>query len=218
VKVPVYNLSGEEVRKIDISDKVFGVPFNEAVVHQVMVGLRANARQGTASAKTRGEVAGSTKKLYRQKGTGYARAGSKKSPTRKGGGVTFGPRPRDYRQEIPKKLRRLALRCVLSSKAGEGDLKIIDAFDFKEAKTKRMIEALAALGIESSALIVTQKSEGNVILSSRNIPEITTTPASVLNILDILSHKTLLMTEDAVRTAEELWGNGAKQGGKDASV
>jgi large subunit ribosomal protein L4 len=218
VQVPVYNLSGEEVRKIKISDKVFGVPFNEAVVHQVMVGLRANARQGTASAKTRGEVAGSTRKLYRQKGTGYARAGSKKSPTRKGGGVTFGPRPRDYRQEIPRKLRRLALRCVLSSKAGEGDLKIIEAFDFKEPKTKKMIEALAALGIESSALIVTQKPEGNVIMSSRNIPEITTTPASVLNILDIMSHKTLLMTEDAVRTAEELWGNGAKQGVKDASV
>jgi large subunit ribosomal protein L4 len=218
VQVPVYNLSGEEVRKIKISDKVFGVPFNEAVVHQVMVGLRANARQGTASTKTRGEVAGSTKKLYRQKGTGYARAGSKKSPTRKGGGVTFGPRPRDYRQEIPRKLRRLALRCVLSSKAGEGDLKIIEAFDFKEPKTKKMIETLAALGIESSALIVTKKSEANVILSSRNIAEITTTPASVLNILDIMSHKTLLMTEDAVRTAEELWGNGVKQGGKDASV
>ncbi len=218
MKVPVYNLSGEEVRKIEISDKVFGVPFNEAVVHQVMVGLRANARQGTASAKTRGEVVGSTKKLYRQKGTGYARAGSKKSPTRKGGGVTFGPRPRDYRQEIPKKLRRLALRCVLSSKAGEGDLKIVDAFDFKEPKTKQMLAALGALGIESSALIVTQKPEGNVILSSRNIPAITTTPASVLNILDIMSHKTLLMTEAAVRTAEELWGNGAKQGGKDASL
>ncbi len=218
MKIPVYNLSGEEVRKIEISDKVFGVPFNEAVVHQVMVGLRANARQGTASAKTRGEVAGSTKKLYRQKGTGSARAGSKKSPTRKGGGVTFGPRPRDYRQAIPKKIRHLALRCVLSSKAGEGDLKIIDAFGFKEAKTKKMIETLAALGIDSSALIVTQKSEGNVILSSRNIPKIATTPASVLNILDILSHKTLLMTEKAVHKAEELWGNGAKQGGKDASV
>ena len=97
-------------------------------------------------------------------------------------------------------------------------MKIVEAFDFKEPKTKNMIETLAALGIESSALIVTQKSEGNVILSSRNIPEITTTPASVLNILDIMSHKTLLMTEKAVRTAEELWGNGANQGGKDASV
>ena len=218
MQVPVYNLTGEEVRQIEISDNVFGVPFNEAVVHQVMVGLQANARQGTASAKSRGEVAGSTRKLYRQKGTGNARAGSKKSPTRRGGGVTFGPKPRDYRQAIPKKLRRLALKCILSSKAGEGDLKIIDAFDFTEPKTKKMIETLATLGIESSALIVTQKPEEYVIKSSRNIPEVITTPASVLNILDILSHKTLLMTEAAVRTAEELWGNGAKQGGKDASV
>ena len=218
MKVPVYNLTGEEVRQIEISDKVFGVPFNEAVVHQVMVGLQANARQGTASAKTRGEVAGSTRKLFRQKGTGYARAGSKKSPLRRGGGVTFGPKPRDYRQQIPKKLRRLALKCVLSSKAGEGDLKIIDAFDFTEPKTKKMITTIAALGIESSALIVTEKSEENVIKSSRNIPNLITMPASLLNILDILSHKTLLMTEAAVRTAEELWGNGKTQGGKDASV
>jgi large subunit ribosomal protein L4 len=218
VQVPVYNLTGEEVRKIEISDNVFGVPFNEAVVHQVMVGMQANARQGTASTKTRGEVVGSTRKLYRQKGTGYARAGSKKSPTRRGGGASFGPKPRDYRQEIPRKMRRLALKCVLSSKAGEGDLKIIDVFDLAEPKTKKMIEVLAALGIESSALIVTQKPEENVIKSSRNIPEVITTPASVLNILDILSHKTLLMTEAAVRIAEKLWDNGAKQGGKDASV
>ncbi len=218
MKVPVYNLAGEEVRQIEISDKVFGVPFNEAVVHQVMVGMRANNRQGTASSKTRGEVVGSTRKLYRQKGTGYARAGSKKSPTRRGGGAAFGPKPRDYRQAIPKKLRRLALRCVLSSKAEEGDLKIIDAFNFTEPKTKRMLEALSALGIESSALIVTQKPEENLIKSSRNIPEVITMPASVLNILDIMSHKILLMTEAAVRTTEQLWGNGAKQGGKDASV
>jgi large subunit ribosomal protein L4 len=218
VQVPVYNLTGEVIRQIEISDGVFGVPFNEAVVHQVMVGLQANARQGTAATKTRGEVVGSTKKLYRQKGTGNARAGSKKSPTRRGGGVSFGPQPRDYRQATPKKIRRLAIRCVLSSKAGEGDLKVIDAFGFAEPKTKLMIEALTALGIESSALIVTQKSEENVIKSARNIPEILTAPAGVLNILDIMSHKTLLMTEAAVRAAEELWGNGAKQGGKDASV
>jgi large subunit ribosomal protein L4 len=183
-----------------------------------MVGLQANARQGTASTKTRGEVIGSTRKLYRQKGTGNARAGSKKSPTRRGGGVSFGPKPRDYRQEIPKKLRRLALRCVLSSKAGEGDLKIIDTFDLAEPKTKIMIKALTALGIESSALIVTPKPEENVIKSARNIPEIITVPANILNIIDILSHKTLLMTEAAVRVAEKLWGNGLKQGGNDASV
>jgi len=218
VQVPVYNASGEELRKIKISDAVFGVPFNEAVVHQVMVGMQANARQGTASAKTRAEVVGSTKKLYRQKGTGSARSGSKKSPLRRGGGVTFGPKPRDYRQSLPKKLRRLALRCVLSSKAGEGDLKIIDTLEFKEAKTKKMMALLDALQIESSALIVTQKTEENVILSSRNIPQITTTPANVMNIIDIMSHKTLLMTEAAVRAAEELWGNGAKQEVKDASL
>lgn len=218
MQVPVYNLAGEEIRKIKISDELFKVPFNEAVVHQVMVGMQANARQGTAAAKTRGEVVGSTKKLYRQKGTGNARAGSKKSPTRRGGGVTFGPKPRDYRQSLPKKLRRLALKCVLSSKAGEGDLKIIDAFDFKEAKTKQMLAALDALNIETSALIVTQKPEANVILSARNIPEVLTMPANIMNIIDIMSHKTLLMTEAAVRAAEELWGNGAKQGGKDASV
>lgn len=218
MQVPLYNPAGEVVRQIEISDSVFGVPFNEAVVHQVMVGMQANARQGTSFAKPRGDVVGSTKKLYRQKGTGYARAGSKKSPTRRGGGTAFGPKPRDYRQDIPKKVRRLALRCVLSSKASEGDLKVIDVFDFDEPRTKQMIEVLAALGAMSSALIVTPKPEINVIKSARNIPEITTMPASVLNILDILSHKTLLMTEAAVRVAEKLWGNGATQGGNDASV
>ena len=214
MQVPVFNLAGEEVRKIEISDSVFGVPFNETVVHQVMVGLQANARQGTAATKSRGEVNGSTRKLYRQKGTGNARAGSKKSPTRRGGGVAFGPHPRDYRQEIPKKMRRLAIRCILSSKAGEGDLKVLDAFDFAEIKTKNMINALAALGIESSALVVTPKPEENLIKSARNIPEITTMPANILNIIDIMSHKTLLMTEAAVRVAEKLWGNGAAKGGE----
>jgi large subunit ribosomal protein L4 len=218
VQLPVYNLAGEEVRKIEVSDSVFAVPFNEAVVHQVMVGLRANARQGTASTKTRGMVAGSTRKLYRQKGTGYARAGSKKSPLRRGGGITFGPHPRDYRQQTPRKMRRLAIRCVLSAKAGDGELKVLDGFDFTEPKTKKMIDALAALGIESSALIVTAVPEASVIKSARNIPDIKTMPAGVLNILDILSHKNLIMTEAAVRLAEKLWGNGLKQGGDDASV
>lgn len=214
MKFPVYNITGEEVRKIEISDAIFGVPFNEPVVHQVMVGMQANARQGTAFSKSRGDIVGSTKKLYRQKGTGYARAGSKKSPTRRGGGSAFGPKPRDYRQDIPKKLRRLALRCVLSSKAGDGDLKILEGFKFDEPKTKSMVDVLNALKIDSSALIVTQKSEVNVIKSARNIPQVITTPADVMNILDILSHKTLLMTEDAVRTAEKLWGNASVQEGK----
>ncbi len=218
MQVPVYNLSGEEVRQIEVSDAVFAVPFNEAVVHQVMVGLQANARQGTSSTKTRANVHGSTRKLYRQKGTGYARAGSRKSPLRRGGGVTFGPHPRDFRQDIPRKMRRLALKCVLSAKVGDGELKVLDGFDFTEPKTRKMAEALAALGIESSALIVTQEPEENVIKSARNLPEIKTIPANVLNTLDILSYKTLLMTEAAVRIAEKLWGNGLTQGGDNASV
>jgi large subunit ribosomal protein L4 len=212
VQLPVYNLTGEEVRKIKVSDAVFGVPFNEAVVHQVMVGLQANARQGTAATKTRGMVRGSTRKLFRQKGTGNARAGSKKSPLRKGGGVTFGPHPRDYRQQTPRKMRRLAIRCVLSAKAGDGELKVLDGFDFAEPKTRQMLEALVALGIESSALIVTPEPEENVIKSARNIPTVKTMPAGVINIIDILSFKNLLMTEAAVRVAEKLWGNGAKGG------
>jgi large subunit ribosomal protein L4 len=218
VQVPVYNLSGEVVRQIDISDSVFAVPFNETVVHQVMVGQRANARQGTSSTKTKGTVHGSTKKLFRQKGTGYARAGSKKSPLRRGGAITFGPHPRDYRQDIPRKMRRLAIRCVLSAKAGDGELKVLEGFNFTEPRTKKMIETLIALGIDSSTLIVTQEPEENVIKSARNLPEIKTMPANILNIIDILSYKTLLMTEAAVRVAEKLWGNGLKQGGEDASV
>ncbi len=218
MQVPVYNPAGEVIRQIEVSDAVFGVPFNETVVHQVMVGLRANARQGTASTKTRGMVSGSTRKLYRQKGTGYARAGSKKSPLRRGGGITFGPHPRDYRQQIPRKMRRLALRCVLSAKAGEGELKVLDGFDFTEPKTKKMLEVLAALGIDSSALIVTPEPEENVIKSARNLQEIKTMPANVLNILDIMSYNTLLMTEAAVRIAEKLWGNGVTQGGDNASI
>jgi large subunit ribosomal protein L4 len=214
VQLPVYNLAGEVVRQIEVSDAVFAVPFNETVVHQVMVGLQANARQGTAATKSRGMVRGSTRKLFRQKGTGNARAGSKKSPLRRGGGVTFGPHPRDYRQQIPRKMRRLALKCVLSAKAGDGELKVLDGFDFTEPKTKKMIEALLALGVDSSALIVTPEPEENVIKSARNIPEIKTMPASIINIIDILSYKNLLMTEAAVRVAEKLWGNGAAGGEK----
>jgi large subunit ribosomal protein L4 len=218
VQLPVYELSGEVVRQIEVSDLVFAVPFNEAVVHQVMVSQRANARQGTAATKTRSEVSGSTRKMYRQKGTGYARAGSKKSPLRRGGGITFGPRPRDYRQEIPKKMRRLALRCVLSAKAGDGELKVLEAWNFEEPKTKRMIEVLSALGVDSSALIVTPEPEENVIKSARNLAAVKTMPVNVLNVLDILSYKVLLMTEAAVRVAEKLWGNGLAQGGDNASV
>jgi len=214
VQLPVYNLSGEVVRQIEVNDKVFGARFNEAAVHQVMVGMQANARQGTASTKTRSMVRGSTRKLFRQKGTGEARAGSIKSALRRGGAITFGPHPRDYRQDTPKKMRRLALRCVLSAKAGDGELKVLDGFNFEEPKTKKMLEVLAALKVESTALIVTPAPEENLIKSARNIPVIDTMTVNVINILDIMSHRTLLMTEAAVRAAEKLWGNGSTQGGE----
>jgi large subunit ribosomal protein L4 len=218
VQVPVYDLTGEIIEQIEVSDQVFCVPFNEAVVHQVMVGQRANARQGTASTKTRGEVSGSSRKLFRQKGTGSARAGSAKSPLRRGGGITFGPKPRSYRQAIPKKMRRLALRCVLSAKVRDKELIILEQLQFEQPKTKEMVRILAALGMDSSALIVTSEPEESVVKSARNLPRIKTTPASLLNVVDLFSCKMLLMTVAAVRKAEELWGKKLSEGGRDAPL
>ncbi len=206
MQVPIYSLAGDVIEHIEISDEVFGVPFNQAVVHQAMVRQQANARQGTANTKTRGEVSGSTRKLFRQKGTGRARAGSIRSPLRRGGGITFGPKPRSYRQAMPKKMRQLALRCVLSAKAGDGELVVLEQLKLDEPKTKEMVRILAALGVDSSALIVTSEPEDNVVKSARNLPRIKTTPASLLNVVDILTYKMLLMTVAAVRKAEELWG------------
>jgi len=206
VQVPVYNLAGEVVKHIEISDQVFAVPFNQAVVHQAMVRQRANARQGTSSTKTRSEVSGGGRKLFRQKHTGLARAGGRRSPLRRGGGITFGPKPRSYRQAMPKKMRQLALRCVLSAKTGDEELIVLEQLNFPEPKTKEMVRVLAALGINSSALIVTDGPEENVVKSARNIAGINIMPASLINVVDILSNKMLLMTEAAVRKAEQLWG------------
>ncbi len=217
VKLPVYNLKGEVVRQIEINDDVFAVPFNQPVVHQALLRQRANARQGTASAKTRSEVIGSQRKLFRQKGTGSARAGSSKSPLRRGGGVTFGPRPRDYRQAMPKKMRRLAIRCLLSAKAESGELKILDELKMTEAKAREMAAILKALGVASSTLIATEKVEEKVVKSARNLRKVKTTPANQLNVVDLLTYDTLLMTESAVHQVEGLWG-GKPQGEDDASV
>jgi len=199
VQVPVYSLTGEVVEHIEISDQVFAVPFNEGVIHQAMVRQRANARQGTASTKTRSEVSGSSGKMFRQKGTGYARAGSRRSPLRRGGGITFGPHPRSYRQAMPKKMRQLALRCVLSTKVRDEELMILEKLELEEPKTKKMVQILAALRVDSSALVVTSEPEDNVVKSARNLKGIKTLPANLLNVLDILSHKMLLMTVTAVR-------------------
>ena len=218
MQVPVYNLAGETVEHTEISDEVFAVPFNQAVVHQAMVRQLANARQGTASTKTRGEVSGSTRKLFRQKGTGLARAGSRKSPLRRGGGIAFGPQPRSYRQALPKKVRQLALRCALSAKAGDEELMVLEQLKLDEPKTKEMAQILATLGVDSSALIVTEKPEANVVMSARNLTRIKTLPASLLNVLDILSYKRLLITVAAVRKVEQLWGKRLTQGGNSAPL
>lgn len=218
MKAPVYGLTGEVVEHIEIRDEVFGVPFNESVVHQAMVRQRANARQGTVSTKTRSEVQGSSRKLYRQKGTGFARAGSIRSPLRRGGGIIFGPKPRSYRQAMPKKMRRLALRCVLSAKLRDEELKILKSLKLEAPKTKEMVQILAALKVDSSALVVTAEAEDNVIKSARNLAGIKTLPANLLNVVDILSHKVLLMEVAAVRRAEQLWGERLSEEGNNASL
>ncbi len=206
MQIPVYSMSGEVIKQIDVSDDVFTVPFNEAVVHQAVVKQLANARQGTACTKTRGEVAGSSKKLYRQKHTGSARAGNIKSPLRRGGGIIFGPKPRSYQQAMPKKMRRLAIRSVLSAKLKENELIVLEALDFTEPKTKEMAKVLSALNINKSALVATSEMNQNVIKSARNIPDVKMVPANLLNVVDMTSHKVLLLTEAAVRQVEQLWG------------
>ncbi|MFH0941635.1 MAG: 50S ribosomal protein L4 [Chloroflexota bacterium] len=217
MEVPVYNLSGEVVKNIDISDDVFAVPFNEAVVHQAMVRQQANERQGTASAKTRSEVSGSTRKLFRQKHTGNARAGSIKSPLRRGGGIVFAPKPRDYRQAMPKKMRRLALRCLLSAKARDGDLKVLESLALETSKTRDILGILSTLGVGTSAIIATSGVEENLVKSARNIPGIKTMPVHILNTLDMLKYRELLITEEALRRTEQLWGQ-RRAGGNDAHV
>jgi len=218
VQIPVYNKNGEETGNIEVSEYVFDIPFNRTVVHQAVVRQQANARQGTSSTRTRSEVTGSTRKLYRQKGTGNARAGSIKSGTRRGGGVMFGPKPRSYRQSMPKKMRQLALRCVLSGKANDKELVVIDELVFGKPVTKEMAGILSALGVDSTALVVTADADENVVKSARNIAGISIMPVDLMNVVDILSRKKLLMTVDAVRKAEEIWGEKPSEGGTDAPV
>ncbi len=209
MQVPVYSLAGEVVDQIEVSEDVFGLSFNEAVVHQAMVRQLANRRQGTASTKVRGEVRGSTGKLYAQKHTGRARRGDIKSPLLRGGGVVFGPKPRSYRQAMPKKMRRLALKCVLSTKVREGDMKLIEEVDFRETKTKSMISVLSVLGIDSSVLILTTHFMPNVVKSAGNLTNVKVLPSSLVNILDLLSYKTLVATVPALRDIEQIWGQKA---------
>ena len=208
MQIPLKNSSGKVVREIAVSDGLFGLPLTSnlrGLIHQAVTRQRANARSGTASTKTRARVIGSTRKLFPQKGTGRARAGSIKSPLRRGGGVAFGPHPRSYRQRMPKKMRRLAIRGALSFKVADGRLIVVDSLDIKEPKTREMVKVLTALGLETSALVVTPEPQENAVKSARNLQRVKTLPARYLNVLDLLTYDLLVMELGAVRKAEELW-------------
>src|SRR5205823_8308155 len=165
----------EIVGRAELSDSVFGVPFNEGLVHQAIVRHQASQRVGTADTRTRGEVTGGGKKPYRQKGTGRARQGTTRAPHWRGGGVVFGPHPRDYRQLMPSKMRRLALRCALSQRVREDTLRLIDDLQFPEPRTKQSVALFNALGIAGGVLVVTPDVDHNAYLSTRNLPRTSTT-------------------------------------------
>jgi len=206
MQLPVIDSTGAALDPIEVDEAVFGIEPNEAVVHQTLVAQLASRRAGTASTRTRGQVRGSTRKLRRQKGLGMARVGSSRSPLRRGGGVAFGPSPRSYAQRLPKRMRRLALRSVLSSRVAEERLTVIDAIELDAPSTKRLLELLAATEVGEHTLVVAADADRNLMLSLRNIPGASMLPAGTLNVVDALAHRRMLVTVDAVRRIEELWG------------
>lgn len=203
--IEVHNIKGEPIDEVEIRDDVFGVPMNMVLVHQVVVGQLANARQGTYQTKTRSDVSGGGRKPRPQKHTGQARQGSIRSPLWRGGGVTFGPSPRSYRQRTPKKMRRAAIRMVLSDKAREGNLIVLQDLVLESPKTKEFVAMIRALGGKRSVLLVGDGAEPEMLRAGRNVPEVDMLPADLLNTVDVLNHRTLIMTLDAVRRAESLW-------------
>jgi len=205
IPVPVHTLEGQVSGQIEVQEEVFGVQENVAVLHQAVVRQQANQRLGTAATKTRAEVAGSGRKLYPQKHTGRARAGSRRAAQRRGSGAVFGPHPRDYRQAMPRKMRRLALRCALSAKLREGEMVVVEGLQ-GEFKTRDMARVLDRLEALPTALVVTEQAETGVVRAAQNLPGVKTLPAPLLNVLDILNHRRLVMTVGAVRKAQELWG------------
>ncbi len=209
MELQLQNIEGSVVGEVPVSNTLFGAPFNADLVHQALVMYQLNARQGTHKVKVRSEVSGGGAKPWRQKHTGRARHGSIRSPIWRGGGVTFGPHPRSYRRDMPKRMRHLALRCVLSQKLEAGRVILVEDFDGITGRTREMIQALSNLNTSGSTLIVTASAETNVVRSARNIPRVWTMPANLLNAGDLLKRSNLVLTLDALRRAEDLWGEGA---------
>jgi large subunit ribosomal protein L4 len=206
MQLPVIDSTGAALDPIEVDDAVFGIEPNEAVVHQTLVAQLAARRAGSASTRTRGQVRGSTRKLRRQKGLGMARVGSIRSPLRRGGGVAFGPSPRSYAQRLPKRMRRLGLRSVLSARVADERLSVIDAIEVEAPSTKQLLALLEATEVGQNTLVVPAAADRNLMLSLRNIPGAGMLPAETLSVADLLAYQRLLVTVDAVRRIEELWG------------
>ncbi len=201
----VLNILGEKVGDIELVDTIFGIEPNEAVVHAVVKNYLANQRQGTHAARTRSEVRGGGRKPFRQKGTGRARQGTIRAPHYVGGGVVFAKKPRDYSYKLNKKVKRLAIKSVLSSKVLENNLIIIDDINFEAPKTKEMVKVLRNLKAEKKALIITADKNENVIRSANNIPNVATAMVQGMNVYQMLHHTTCIMTKAAVEKIQEVY-------------
>ena len=203
--IDVYNVNGKKVSTVDLKEEIFGIEPNEAVVHTVLVNYLANQRQGTQSTKTRSEVRGGGRKPWRQKGTGRARQGSIRAPQWIKGGIALGPKPRSYKYRVNKKERQLAIKSLLSSKVLENNLVVVDKFDFKEIKTKQMVNALTNLKVEGKALVVLAEKNENVQKSARNIEGVRTSSVNTINVYDLLKYTKLVVTVDTVKKLEEVY-------------
>jgi len=204
-KVDVYNMKGEVVGQMDLSDDIFGVKVNEIAMHTAVVNQLANKRQGTQSTKNTREVRGGGKKPWRQKGTGRARQGSIRNVQWKGGGVAFAPKPRSYSYTIPKKLKRLALKSALSSKVLENNIIVLDDLTLAGIKTKEFVKVLSNLKVDSSVLVVLPAVDEKVVKSARNVPEVKTAWVNTINTYDILKYQKFIITKDAIARVEEVY-------------
>ena len=206
-KVQVVDMQGSPVGELELNDRIFGIEPNIHVMHSAVVAQQANARIGTHSTLGRSEVRGGGRKPWRQKGTGRARAGTIRSPLWRGGGIIFGPKPRDYRKNLPKKVKRLALCSALSSKVKENSLIVVDQMSFEMPKTKEMVKFLEALKVNKKALLVLESNDNNIQISARNIQGVITARADGLNIVDLLKHDVVIFTKAAVTRTEEVLSN-----------
>jgi large subunit ribosomal protein L4 len=208
--VKVKNLKNEEVGDLTLSDEVFGAPLNKPLIYEAVKSYLANQRAGTSATKTRGNTSGSGKKLWKQKGTGRARIASLRSPLWKGGGNVHGPQPRDWSYRIPKKMRRGAIRSVLSERLREGGLVVVENFELSTHKTKDFVAALSTLGLEGRTLIVDALENGNLALSSRNLQTVTCVGTSGVNIYNLLTHEQVALTRDAIALLDKQLGGNAE--------